>query len=526
MLLQVAGVLLALLAVFVTQVDIEDRWRDLLALVTGGADGVDNETRQLWLELFVNASVDGDIDVVRRFLDNGSVSVDDVTESGETALHSSALQGRVEMFEFLRSRGADVRRRQRDGSTPLLASSFSGTAEITLRLLELGVPVVASDNGVTPLHGAALTGDEMLVRALLKAGADATHGDYNGITALHAAAYRGHADIVHTLRTVGGASRNVSTEDLSTPLHWACLGAGSPDVVDELLTDERTHEHDAPVSVNARDAHQRTALHWCAERGLNDTVHALLQHGADASLGDEHNMTALFLSFPEQHTSVVKVLLDAGAKGIERPNIDGNTVLHWAAAQGFGQLTERLLNHSRVLMDHRNNVGQTAAHMAAAAGHAAPVQSLLAAGADLRSYDAAGFSVMHYGARANNNYLTLLPASLGQPLNSTTRDGSASTVLHVACTAESPVDEFITSIVELNLAVDARDAHGRTPLHRCTSHLNMVGVDELLQVRWAGRRGGRGGVYFLCLCEHARRTRRLAPTYIWSTTITRVRSTC
>lgn len=91
-------------------------------------------------------------------------------------------------------------------------------------------------------------------------------------------------------------------------------------------------------------------------------------------------------------------------------------------------------------------------------------------------------AVMHYGALMQNEYVTLLPASLDMALDTPTRDGNASLVLHLACRSSRARADFVKSLLDYGLAVDALDAHGRTPLHYCIQFANVDGVQELLTV--------------------------------------------
>ncbi len=61
------------------------------------------------------------------------------------------------------------------------------------------------ENGITPLHYEACTGDVNMVKALLNAGADIEAKDKNGATPLDCAKDEGHTDVVNILKEAAQA---------------------------------------------------------------------------------------------------------------------------------------------------------------------------------------------------------------------------------------------------------------------------------------------------------------------------------
>lgn len=148
----------------------------------------------------VDAVAAGDVDAVRRALDDGADIDARVPAAGDvddlyTALGMAARDGRVELVRVLVARGADVTR-------------LNGLM------------------GATPAHEAAYGGHADVVRALAESGALArgldldAQGAYNGFTALHDAVWHGHADAARALVDTG-ASRDVRAHTGDTPLQLA-----------------------------------------------------------------------------------------------------------------------------------------------------------------------------------------------------------------------------------------------------------------------------------------------------------------
>ncbi len=85
--------------------------------------------------------------------------------------------------------------------------------EMVKLLLDEGADVNAKDTGeITPLHDAAVNGDELIAETLLKAGANVNAaGGRQKDTALQIAAYRGHLGVVKVLLAHGANIYAVDT---------------------------------------------------------------------------------------------------------------------------------------------------------------------------------------------------------------------------------------------------------------------------------------------------------------------------
>jgi ankyrin repeat protein len=71
---------------------------------------------------------------------------------------------------------------------------------------------------------------------------------------------------------------------------------------------------DAGVEVNARYAHEATALMWAAAYGHLDTVNLLLGRSAAHAPQDDRGKTALAIAIEQGHAAVVEALRAAGAR--------------------------------------------------------------------------------------------------------------------------------------------------------------------------------------------------------------------
>ena len=175
-------------------------------------------------EAVVAALVDAGADLAIREFEGGLTPLDEAIQYGT---------GRASVVVLLLRAGADPGSagapRDNGGRTPLhhaLIRPESGPA-VWKALLDGGAdPAIADQNGATPLHFAAITGDTVAIEALLSLGADPAVADHNGTTPLHAAARVGDAAVIEALLTAG-ADVTARNDRGNLPMDLADVGSGS-----------------------------------------------------------------------------------------------------------------------------------------------------------------------------------------------------------------------------------------------------------------------------------------------------------
>ena len=197
---------------------------------------------------------------------------------------------------------------------PIHDAARVGDAETAAALLAADPALIAStdEEGLTPLHLAALGRNAELVKALLAQGAPVDARDATARTPLHYAAMGGDADTIALLLEAGATvdARDVRGE---TPLHVA--GRRMRAAAAGLLLD-------AGADVNARNAEGQTPLLLAVDQGeeaqeLDEAIRALaavlIARGADVNLSDTAGHTPLGRARLRAHELTIELLVDAGA---------------------------------------------------------------------------------------------------------------------------------------------------------------------------------------------------------------------
>ncbi len=123
-------------------------------------------------------------DVVTLLIQHG-INVNARDNSGTTALHAAAWNGRIKIAALLLKNGAKLNLPGSHGRTPLHVATVQGDINMIRLLVEFGADLNSkSDNGMTILHSAVIDNKLEIVEFALKQGVDPMIEDKYGHTAL------------------------------------------------------------------------------------------------------------------------------------------------------------------------------------------------------------------------------------------------------------------------------------------------------------------------------------------------------
>ncbi|QQP53153.1 Palmitoyltransferase, partial [Caligus rogercresseyi] len=144
-----------------------------------------------------------------------------------TLLHWAAINGRLEIVEYLLEKGAELDAIGGDlRSTPLHWAARQGNMAMVVRLVQRGARTDIRDGeGAMALHLGAQLGYMAIVAYLILHGDPVDSKDVHGMTPLMWGAYRCKGvDPTRLLLTLGGDLTLRDDSASNTPLHWAILG--------------------------------------------------------------------------------------------------------------------------------------------------------------------------------------------------------------------------------------------------------------------------------------------------------------
>ena len=310
----------------------------------------------------------GHTDVAKLLLANGA-DVNATNDIGETPLHVAANQGHKDVAELLLASNADVNATDDFEPTPMHIAACQGHRDVAELLLAHGATVdiydaakvckakevdallkanpglVSSKDykyGRTPLHWAALYGNNGVVKLLLTKGANVNATDNDRMTPLHLVAKNDRKETarltLETAKLLLASNADVNAVDFpfgDSPLHKAA-GGTNKELAELLLANK--------ADANARNGSGWTPFHVAASAGRKDMAELLLAHGADINAKTYSGETPLHWAADNGHKDMVKLLLADGAD-VNITNCFGQTPLHFAEDTDFsgGKNIARLL---------------------------------------------------------------------------------------------------------------------------------------------------------------------------------------
>jgi ankyrin repeat protein len=342
-------------------------------LLKNGADARARETPESYLTTGRTAlhlaAIQGNLEIAKALIEYGA-SVNEIYTGYRTPLHEAASRGYAAMTELLLQQGAPVDACDESRYRPIHSACMAGSYDVVKSLLKYGANLNSFGNDkYRPIHHAAQDGGnpeliallsasgadieaetpfqyrplqlackaekDLVVSALLKAGADPNGGE--DLKPLQLAARSGNTTVVQVLIDAGaeidfGAGEGSGIE-LNTPLGIALYSRNLP-VIAKLL--------EAGASVDAANAVGFAPIHMVAmghsisptlasvQERRDEALRILLQHNPDCKAADYRGYqvfhyladSANFVSFDALH--VRKLTAQFLNSGADINAIDGN----------------------------------------------------------------------------------------------------------------------------------------------------------------------------------------------------------
>lgn len=232
------------------------------------------------LELLHRACGGGEINEVRRLLDQGAKVNDAITGQSQTALFCAAARGHADICVLLIEGGANVQNAKNNESCPLSTAVFWGHKEVC--------------------------------SVLLHHGADSNLCDSDGRTPLSIGAWLGHAEICDLLLTYGADVNLPQKSDGSPPLMLSTYSQNTQTEIDTRV-ETCTTLLDRGANIDLTNELGRTTLMDVAFKGDEEICKLLLERGANLRILDIDGRTAIDVAIERGHQSIVDMLKGWGA---------------------------------------------------------------------------------------------------------------------------------------------------------------------------------------------------------------------
>jgi ankyrin repeat protein len=419
------------------------------------------------------------------------------------SIHDAVEYNDLETVKRLIGKGADVNAPDEDGMTPLHIAAVVGRKDVAELLIENGADIHArrAMSGWTPLHtaGSSRTGAPVAELLVLR-GADIGALAHSGATPLHSAAIGGNVPVVRLL-AAKGADLNARDQRGNTPLYWAVeyqgyrykeivdtfLGLGakvlgntgsSPLEVAVRRNDMRTaHVLAGAVDKGWRSDHGDAPLHWAVRSRHLKLVRVLVEHGAELNARDGQGYTPLDVAVKyAKEKDIIEFLKSKGAEGTLREKAPTRADIS----------EEELLAKVRGILSEGGNVnvqdhaGRTALHTGCQYGYRDAVDFLLAKGASPNIGNEIGFTALHYAVMFGQLEIAKTLIDHGANVNAKDSDQGCTPIYFVLMAKHNEI-ELLTLL--LDNGADWRvspEFEGLTPLHMAVGQRDPVALRLLL----------------------------------------------
>ncbi|KAI0107186.1 ankyrin repeat-containing domain protein [Nemania sp. FL0031] len=293
--------------------------------------------------------------------------------SGWTAVMFAAYHNFAGIITILAEAGADLKKQNANGASPLHLIFKSSTPEgvgidCLNALMEFQARIdinQTNKDGETVLHHCAEIGHLKAVQRLVRAGASLNHKDKSGYTALSQAVWHEQHEVVSYLLE-HGADPNIVGSDLGfaeTPLFLACLGCDY--AMAKMLID-----YGADLNYNSVSGYGSPLMVVLASLSENQedpdklTQH-LLDHGADININSRYLGSPLAAAAWLSRPGIVRSLLNKGALH-DVEDVLKRRPIHFAAMNG--ELNFRIIEEGGAKLTDTDILGRSVLHYAAQGG--------------------------------------------------------------------------------------------------------------------------------------------------------------
>ncbi|KAG2466478.1 AKD1B protein, partial [Polypterus senegalus] len=236
------------------------------------------------------------------------------------------------------------------------------------------------------------------------------------------------------------------------------------------------------VNHNAKNVHDRTALHFAVAGGHRDVVELLVKRKVRVDVADKYGITPLHLGAWFGHTDIMKMLVQEGANQ-KALNQEGMNILHCAAINNHIKVFEYIIDDLQMKeMDVQDKSGKKPFHLAAEHGSAEMVKKMMEENYQLSTTEKdnvtlsqAGESALLLACEGGHEDSAEVLLQAGYDVSILTKDGRS--VLHRVC--ESGLTSLVKLLINNGADINRQNQRKQTALH-IAAELGKADVVEML----------------------------------------------
>ncbi|XP_038560445.1 ankyrin repeat and death domain-containing protein 1B-like [Micropterus salmoides] len=274
---------------------------------------------------------------------------------------------------------------------------------------------------------------------------------------------------VETMKTLGkGLNANAKNVHDRTALHYAVAGKNKEAV--QFLVQRR-------VKVDQKDKYGVAPIHLAAWFGSLEILKLLVQAGAEQKVENEEGLNIMHCAAINNHTEIVEYIVnDLQMKELDKDDQSGHGAFALAAEHGCVQMLDMLMDPYNMATMKPNKRGDTPLHLAARNGHLDAVQLLLQSFDTLDEVNMDGETALYQAADKGQEECVLALLEAGcDPNILTTAKGSA---LHSV--SERGDASLVQLLLEYKAHTDLKNQNLEAPLHLAVKNSHIPVIHSLL----------------------------------------------
>uniref|UniRef100_A0A3Q3J6Y3 Death domain-containing protein n=1 Tax=Monopterus albus TaxID=43700 RepID=A0A3Q3J6Y3_MONAL len=272
------------------------------------------------------------------------------------------------------------------------------------------------------------------------------------------------------MKTLGkGLNANAKNVHDRTALHYAVAGKNSGAV--QFLLQRR-------VKVDQKDKYGVAPVHLAAWFGNVEIMKLLVQAGAESKVENEEGLNIMHCAAINNHPEIIEhIINDLQMPELDKEDTSGNRPFALAAEHGHVEMLQMLMDPYQMATMVPNKVGDTPLHLAARKGHLGAVQLLLQSFDTRDEVNMDGETALYQAAENGQEACVLALLEAGcDPDILTTAKGSA---LHPV--SEKGDASLVHLLLEYKANADFQNQHLEAPLHLAVKNSHIPVIHSLLQ---------------------------------------------